>query len=97
MDIYNAWIALFEIFYLKRGLAFVRGKSIADGRRNNEFLNIRLVRARLLAYRFTAKITFLLSFLLRDTMPTVAILTIVVHAHEYKGERVATVILLSTQ
>jgi len=42
MDIYNAWLALFEIFDLQWGLAFALGKS--SRRRNNEFLNIRLVR-----------------------------------------------------
>lgn len=40
MDIYNAWFVLFEIFDLQR--AFALGKP--GRRRNNEFLNIRLVR-----------------------------------------------------
>jgi len=42
LDIYNAWLALFEIFDLQRGLALTLDKP--GRRRNNEFLNIRLVR-----------------------------------------------------
>lgn len=74
MDIYNAWLALFEIFYLQWGLAFALGKP--SRRRNNEFLNIRLVRmykAPAAGVQSTAKITFLP----RDTtvVPTVVVLT----------------------